>query len=149
MKVVIDSGIHLVATFPMSARDPEFVMAVAKHFDPESKSLKDESGKKLIRLDEEFFDSVFKCPSIERFSDITMQSVVAYFDKNSDKCRRIINDNWLKTPRPTIARWLETLPRCDFIEEINELITLLSRVKGLPTSNNFHKWMYQYIHVIR
>lgn len=72
MEAVINSGIHLVATFPMSAQDLEFVIAVAKHFDSESKSVKDESGKKLIRLDEEFFDSVFKCPSIKRYSDITM-----------------------------------------------------------------------------
>lgn len=60
-----------------------------------------------------------------------------------------MNDNWLKTPRLTIARWPKTLPRCDFFKEVNDLITLLSRVKGLPTSNTFYKWMYQYIHVIR
>lgn len=44
-----------------------------------------------------------------------------------------MNDNCLKTPRPTISRWPETLPHSDFIEEVNDLITLLSRVKGLPT----------------
>lgn len=149
MEAVINSGIHLVATFLMSAQDPEFVMTMAKHFDPESRSMKDESRKKLIKLDEEFFDSMFKCPSIERYSDITVQSAITYFDKNSNKCRRNINDNWLKTPRPTIARWPKTLPRCDLTEEVNDLIAILSRVKGLPTSNTFYKWMYQYIHVIR
>lgn len=60
-----------------------------------------------------------------------------------------MNDNWLKTPRPTIARWPETLPKYDFIKEVNDLITLLSRVKSLPNSNTDYKWMYQYNHVIR
>lgn len=60
-----------------------------------------------------------------------------------------MNNNQLKTPRPTIARWPKTLPRCDFIEDVNNLITLLIRVKGPPTSNSFYKWMYQYIYVIR
>lgn len=105
MEVVINSGIHLVANFPMSPQDLEFVVIVANHFDPVNTSVKDEVGKKLIGLDEELFELVFKCPSIERYSDITIQSTSAYFDKNSEKCSKNINDNWLKTPRPTIARW--------------------------------------------
>lgn len=94
MEAIINSDIHLVAYFAMSSQDPEFVMVVANHFDPNSRSVKDESGKKLIRLDEEFFDLVFKCPSIEKYIDITMQSVIAYFDRNLDKCRCNMNDNW-------------------------------------------------------
>lgn len=149
MEAIINSVIQLVASFPMSSQDLEFVMAVANHFDLDSRSVKDESRKKLIKLDEELLDSVFKCPSIEKYTNITMQTNITYFDRNLDKCRHNMKDNWLKTRRPTIARWSETLPKYDFIEEVNDLITLLNRVKGIPTYNTFYKWMYQYIHVFR
>lgn len=48
------------------------MMAIANHFDPVSRSVKHEIGKKLIRIDEEFFDTIFKCPNIEKYFDITM-----------------------------------------------------------------------------
>lgn len=110
MESIIDSGIHLIETFPMSAQDSKFVMAVANHFDPVSRSVKDETGKKLIRLDEEFFDSIFKCPSTEKYFDITMQSAIAYFDRKSNKCKKKMNGNWLQTPRPTIIRCQKLFP---------------------------------------
>lgn len=60
-----------------------------------------------------------------------------------------MKDNWIKTPTPTISRWPEIIPRNEFIEEVNDLINFLNRVKGLQTSNTSHKWMYQYIHIIK
>lgn len=72
MKPTINSGIHLVSTFPMLAQYLECVMAAKNHFDHISRCVKDTSGKKLIRLDEDFFDTILKCPSIEKYSDITM-----------------------------------------------------------------------------
>lgn len=100
MEPTINSSIHLVSTFPMFAQDPKFVMATANHFDLVGKSVKDTSGKKIIKLDEDFFDTIFKCPNIEKYSNITIQSTQAYYDMNSAKCRKNINDNWLKTSRP-------------------------------------------------
>lgn len=97
MEFVINNGIHLVFFFPMSVQDLEFVMAVANHFDPVSRSVKDEARKKLIRMAKELLDSVFKCLSIERYTDIIMQSDIAYFDRNSNKCKKNMNDKWLKT----------------------------------------------------
>lgn len=134
----------------MSAQNLEFVLALANRYDLATRLVKDADGKKtLIKLDEDLFDIIFKSSLIDQYVDIDMQSVVAYFDKNSDKCRSNINGNWLKTPRPTIKRCPKTLPCSDFIEEVNDLITLLSRVKGLLTSNTYYKWMCQYIHIIR
>lgn len=77
----------------MSAQDPKFVMVVVNNFDLVNRSVRDEAGKKLIRLNKDFFDTIFKCPSIEKYSEITMQSNIAYFDRNSDKCRRNMNHN--------------------------------------------------------
>lgn len=142
MESTINSGIHLVSTFPMSSQNPEFVMVVASHFDPISRSVKETSGKKIIKFDEDFFDTIFKCPNIDKYFDITMQLAQTYYDRNLEKCRKNMNDNWLKNPSYTVARWPKTFLKNDLIEEVNDLVTLLSRVKGLPTSNTYYEWMY-------
>ncbi|KAH9293560.1 hypothetical protein KI387_041236, partial [Taxus chinensis] len=41
------------------------------------------------------------------------------------------------------------IPRSDFIQEINDIITLLSWVFGLPESNVFQGWMYQFMVTIK
>lgn len=116
------------------------MLVIANIYDPTTRSMMDAEGKKtLIKLHDDFFDTIFKCPPIDQYANIDMQSTVTYYDNNSDKCEKNINDNCLKTPRPTIERWPKTLPRSDFIEEVNDLITLLSRVKWHPTSNTYHK----------
>lgn len=77
----------------MSTQDPEFFMAAASHFDLASKSVKNTTGKNLIWLDEDLFGTIFKCPNLEKYSDITMQSAQTYYHRNCDKCRRNMNDN--------------------------------------------------------
>lgn len=132
MEPIINSGIHLVVAFPMSTQNLEFVLSLAKRYDSTTRLVKDVEGKEnLINLDEDFFDTIFKCLPIDQYVNIDIKSVVTYYDNNSDKCRRNINDNWLKTSRPTISRWPKTLPCSDFIEEVNDLITLFSIVKCL------------------
>lgn len=134
----------------MLAQNMKFVLTLGKRHDPTTRSIKDVDGKKmLIKLDVDFFDRIFKFLPIDQYANIDIQSAVTYFDNNLDKCRKNINENWLKNPRHTIVRCPETLPCSDFIEEVNDLITLLRRVKGLPTSNTYYKWMYQYIHIIK
>ncbi|XP_059070573.1 uncharacterized protein LOC131040178 [Cryptomeria japonica] len=49
-------------------------MAVANHFDPVNRSVKDEAQKKLIGIDEEFFDSIFKLEKILPRIDSTTQT---------------------------------------------------------------------------
>lgn len=87
MEPTINNDIHLVSTLPMSNQDPKVVLVTTNHFDPIRRSVKDTNRKKLIRLDKDFFDTIFKCPNIEKYYDITMQSSLAYYDKNSNKCK--------------------------------------------------------------
>lgn len=48
----INSEIHLIATFPMSAHNPKFVLALANIYDSTTTSIKDADRKKtLIKLD--------------------------------------------------------------------------------------------------
>lgn len=52
---------------------------------------------------------------------------------------------WLKTLRPSILRWPKNLPRSDLKEDVCDMITILIRVKGFPTSSTFQEWMYEHI----
>lgn len=36
--------------------------------------MKDSNGKVIIRLDVEFFDRLFKCPDVEEYVDISIES---------------------------------------------------------------------------
>lgn len=119
----------------MFVQNLEFVLVVANHFYPERKTVKGADGKMIIRLDEDFFDTIFKFLNINRYANIDMQTTHAYYEKHSDKCLINMIDNWLKTPRPTITRWLKTFHHNDFIEDVNDLVTLLSRVSGLHVSH--------------
>ncbi|KAH9294656.1 hypothetical protein KI387_038244, partial [Taxus chinensis] len=60
----------------------------------------------------------------------------------------MVNNNWLVTKRPRIDRLPKELYRVEFVEEIGDMITLLSRVFGLPSARIFHPWMYQFICII-
>lgn len=75
MEPIINSEIHLVVAFP----NPKFVLALANWYDSSTRSVKDTDGKKtLIKIDEDFFYTIFKFSPIDQYVDIDMQSAVAY-----------------------------------------------------------------------
>lgn len=69
------------------------------------------SPNKVLVLDEDLFDTFFKCINIDSFSNITIDSAKVYYEKNFDKRKRNINDNWLKTHRPAIKDSPRHFPR--------------------------------------
>jgi hypothetical protein len=71
------------------------------------------------------------------------------YDKHQTEAKQLINTKWLKESRLAFSRWPKNFPRSDFNEEVCDMITLLSRVKGLPMSSTFQEWMYEYIQVMR
>lgn len=107
------------------------------HFVKETRSVKDSNGKLIIKLDVEFFDRIFRDLNVEEYADISFESTQEYCDKNIDKCMRSVSTNLLEVSRLTITRWPKFLYRSDFREEIGDMITLLSRVRGLSASNVF------------
>lgn len=94
MEPTINSSIHLAVYFPMSIQNFEFVLVVDNHFDPVSRSVKDIDGNKVLVLDEDLFDTLFKCLDIDYFANLNIESAEVYYEKNSDKHKRNINDNW-------------------------------------------------------
>lgn len=71
---LINSELQKYASFPVAAHDPEFVLAVADHFDPTTRHVKDEDQNVIMTLDSVFFNSVFKGSLVEEVADITQES---------------------------------------------------------------------------
>lgn len=60
----------------------------------------------------------------------------------------MINQHWLKDKRGSTTKVPHKLFRSDFFKECHDLVTLLSRVMGLPTSAFFEEWMFYFIEEI-
>lgn len=138
LRAIVHSNLHLVSTFRTSAHNTKFVLQVASHYIRESKSVIDSSGHEILRVDPDFFDIVFRVPQMEKHIDISIQQVQEVYELDPSKAKYLINSQWLKEPKHTISRWPKGLSCSDFKEDVRDMITLLSRVKGLLESSYFH-----------
>ncbi|KAH9301899.1 hypothetical protein KI387_013482, partial [Taxus chinensis] len=73
MRAVKSSGIIRAAAFPCTAQLPEFVMECARSYHPSSRSVRDASGKTIIRLDAEFINYCLKIPVRKVVTSISIQ----------------------------------------------------------------------------
>lgn len=81
MQLLMNSHIHLVSSFPVVALEPEFVLACAAHFDRETRTIRDEDGNVIIKLDPETIDKIFKVPIATLYADITMKSALDHYNQ--------------------------------------------------------------------
>ncbi|KAH9308309.1 hypothetical protein KI387_036220, partial [Taxus chinensis] len=73
MRAVKSSGIIRAAAFPCTAQLPEFMMECARSYHPSSRSVRDASGKTIIRLDAEFINYCLKIPVRKVVTSISIQ----------------------------------------------------------------------------
>lgn len=130
MQLLLNSHIHLVSTFLVAVLESEFVLTCATHFDKGSRTIKDDDSNTIIRLDAEAIDKIFKVPTAPVYADISINGALDHYNQKRSDCIRHINSKWLKTPRTYFSQWPK-LYRLDLIEDINDMITLLSRIMGL------------------
>lgn len=128
MRFIVETNIHMVASFLIAVHNPKFFLQFSTHYNRNDWSIRDANGNVVMRLDAEFLDKAFICPSIDSYADNTEEYAYEEYHKDLDFSKRVINNKWLKNPRHTISRWPKIFLRNDFIEEVNDLITLLSRV---------------------
>lgn len=57
MHQLLRSPIHLVSSFLVATLELEFVFSCAYHFDKETRTIKDDDGKVIIRLDPKTIDN--------------------------------------------------------------------------------------------
>lgn len=147
---LIASKLHKYASFLVATHNPSIVLEVAKRFDPTTRHIKDANGNVVIRLDSEYFNSIFKGSYTEEVVDITLASAHKWYEVNEDKCKKKINNVFLQSAiNCTTSHWPKLFHRSDFTEEYNDIVTLLSQIKGLPDSHYFQTWMCWYMNIIR
>ncbi|KAH9323931.1 hypothetical protein KI387_018570 [Taxus chinensis] len=149
MKSIVGSGLPLATGFPMSAQCLEFILACASNYDSASRSLKNQVGEVIIKLDGGYFDDLLKLPNFEEYGDVDLKSAQKSWDNDQEDCIKHVNKKFLIKAKPAVSRFPRLVPRSDFIQEINDIITLLSRVFGFPESNVFQGWMYQFMVIIK
>jgi hypothetical protein len=103
----------------------------------------------MMRLDAKLFFMIFQVHTMDKYTNMSIQHAQEAYEDNPNEARWLINEKWLKTPKPKISRWPKNLPCSDFKEDVCDMITLLSRVKILQDSSTFQDWMYKYIRIIR
>lgn len=81
----------------------------------------------VIRLDSEYFNSLFKGSYTEEVVDITLVSAQNYYEENEDNYKKTINNVFMQSSQnSTTFRWSKFFHRSDFNEEYNDIVTLLS-----------------------
>ncbi|KAH9296670.1 hypothetical protein KI387_044250 [Taxus chinensis] len=73
MRAVKSSGIIRAAAFPYTAQLPEFVMECARSYHPSSRSVRDATGKTIIRLDAQFINYCLKISARKVVTSISIQ----------------------------------------------------------------------------
>ncbi|KAH9296863.1 hypothetical protein KI387_028545, partial [Taxus chinensis] len=56
------SGLPLVAGFPISTHCPEFILAYASNYDSTSRSVRNQAGESIVKLDGGYFDQLLRLP---------------------------------------------------------------------------------------
>lgn len=70
------------------------------------------------------------------------------WDEDPLKCKKLINQYWLKEKRGSATKVPQELFRSDFYEDYHDLVTLLSRLIVLPTASYFQEWMVYFVEEI-
>lgn len=78
----------------------------------------------------------------------TLEECQAAWDDNPSGYKKLINLHWLKERRGSAAKVPQELFRSDFHEDYHNLVTMLSRVMGLPAATYFQEWMAYFIEQI-
>lgn len=131
----------------MATLEPEFVFSCANHFDKEKRTIKNDDGEVIIRLDVNTIEKVFRIPPTPVYIEISNDSAADNYASREKNFKRHI-DKWISEPRDAFTRCAK-LYRSDFKWEIRDTITLFTRFMGLEHSNTFELWMYKFIMVIR
>lgn len=144
LRQMMESGIAQAAGFPPAVQNYELVVEAARHYQP---------GSRLVLLEDmvlanftpEAISDAFDIPFPNNPTTTTIDEAQGAYDMNPARCKTLINEEWYKERRPPSVRIGKKTPRSDFHNEHGDMVTLLSRVMGLPKSNYFEEWMFYFI----
>lgn len=90
----------------------------------------------------------FHIPTFEEMEVPNMEEGKETWDENPMGCKKLINQYWLKEKKGSTAKTTWELFRNNFYEDYHDLVTMLSRVMGLPSAAFFQEWMVYFVEQI-
>ncbi|KAH9307168.1 hypothetical protein KI387_043840 [Taxus chinensis] len=144
MDKLIGSALHFAEGIPVSAVNNEFMMMVSRCFNKYTRCVVNEKGEVIINLTACHFELMLGIPHHWHFVAVSREDYIKAWDDNEDQCIQLMNEVYLKNKK-VVTRWPQVIHRNDFLEDLNDTITFLSKVFGLPDAHYFHKWMLRYL----
>lgn len=126
------SGLAKVFSFLPTLVAPELVMACKEVYQEDTKRIVDRDWNVLANLSTKLIGKTFHIPTFREMEEASKEYEKKMWDEDSLKCKKIINQYWLKEKRVSAAKVPQELFHSDFYKDYHDLVTLLSRVMGLP-----------------
>lgn len=103
----------------------------------------------LVGLYARFIGKTFHIPTFDPMEETKKEYTENMWKVNPLKCKKLINQYWLKEKRGSANKVPQELFRSNFYEGYHDLVTFLSRVMGIPTAAYFQDWMFYFIEIIK
>lgn len=78
MQGIFNSGLTLAVVFPPLMHFSEFVLVVAAQFQKDSRTMKNDDGTIVIKLDIDYFKDLLKCPDVEEYAKNSPESCLEH-----------------------------------------------------------------------
>lgn len=94
-----------------------------------------------------FIGKMFGIPLFDKMDEIK-EYALNVWKEDPTSCKRTINETWILEKRGSANKVPKKWYKSDFVEETIDLVMVLSRVMGLPTSSLFEEWMFYFLEEI-
>lgn len=112
-------------------------MACRETYQLETQKIVDRDRNILSDMSPREITNTFHIPTFREMKVPTIVDCKAMWDEDPLQCKKLINQYWLKEKRGSTAKVPQELFCSDFYEDYHDLVTLLSRVMGLPIATYF------------
>lgn len=134
---IVQSGIAQVVGFPTSIQFPNLIMECREHQNKDSRKIIVANRRALEIFAIASITKTFGIPIFTIMSLTTKEQYLGLFSQGLEQCMKIINDLQMRHPKSSTLKFLNYLYRNDFIIEVNELVTFLSRIIGINSASTF------------
>lgn len=98
------SGLAKATSFPPTLIAPELVMAYREAYQEETRTIVDRDGNVLANMSPKSITRNFHIPTFREMEVLTKDDGMVMWDQDPLKCKRLINQYWLKQKRGSVAK---------------------------------------------
>lgn len=142
------SGLAKATSFPPALVSLKLVMACREAYQEETRTIVERDGNILASLSTKLIGRYFHIPIFREMEEASMEYGKKMWDEDPLKCKKVINQYWLKEKRGGTTKVPQELFRSHFYEDYHDLVLLLSKVMGLLISAYFQEWMFYFVEEI-